>query len=211
MAARHGSALSMAWTRDSTQLGIGCADGQVVFAHIANRSVSHQNWHCRINNRNQIIMHNILSPDFESVYDTLEFAESVIAFALDYEYLVVATTQQCYVYQVEAVSTPQMVALTPKTVIYAILQTPSFFVLVSNVSGLQVVGYDGRTLCQIESKTLSPHLLNTHNASAENDCIAVLDVLCPKRIHLYDPYTARTLSDSVEHGVGCSTAFKLGR
>jgi intraflagellar transport protein 80 len=166
-----------------------------MFAQLTNRTVSYAHWHCRLNANHQMTVHNILAPDFDSFYATLEFAKSVIAFALGFDYLVVATTKQCLVYQI--------VPLAPKSVIFAILQTPSFFVLVSSVSGLHIVGYDGRTICQIQSKTLSPHLLNAHNACAANVC-AVVDVRNPKRIHLFDPYTARALTEPIEHSSAVS-------
>jgi len=202
----------MAWTRDSTQLGIGCADGTVKFAHIANRTVSSAHWHCRLNARNQITVQNILARDFAEVYETLEFAESVIAFALAFDYLVVATTKQCFIYQIEdAISTTpsQSFALKSKSTIFEILQTPSFFVLVGDGDALHIVGYDARTICEIakvNAKTaLSPHLLNAQNTSAANDCVALISTANSKEIHFFDPYSARAMSDAIEHSTNVTS------
>ena len=195
----HGSALCMNWTQDSTHLGIGSADGVVSFGQITNRSEIYQHHYCSLNERNQIIVQNILSPDFQSVYETLEFTESVINFSINYDHLVVVTAKQCYIYYIESVTTPHIIPLKPGTVVYVILQTPSFFILVNNLSGLHVIGYEGRTICQFKSASMAPKLLNMQTICATNDSLAVVDVIDPKCVHFYDPFTSRSLSDSIQH------------
>ena len=194
-----GSALTMNWTQDSTHLGIGCANGQVIFGQITNRSKLYQNYYVTLNEKNQIIIQNILSQDFQTVYETLDFNESVINFSINYENLIVITTKQCYIYQIQSLTTPQIIPLKQGTVIYVILQTPSFFILVNNLNGINIIGYEGRSICQFKLQSLKPKLLNTHNICATNDTLAVIDVIEPKCIHLFDPFTSRSLSDSIQH------------
>ena len=49
-----GSALTMNWTQDSTHLGIGCANGQVIFGQIANKSILYQNYYVTLKEKNQM-------------------------------------------------------------------------------------------------------------------------------------------------------------
>jgi len=137
----------MEWTQDSTHLGIGYANGQVLFGQFTNKSILYQNYHVLLNEENQIILQNMLSPDFQNgVYEILEFNESVKIFSIKYDHLIVITSKQCYVYQIESITTPQIIPLKQGTVIYVILQTPSFFILVNNLNGINIVGYEGRTI-----------------------------------------------------------------
>ena len=145
----------MNWTQDSTHLGIGYANGQVIFGQITNRTILYQNYYVTLNENNQVIIQNILSSDFQTVYETLEFNESVINFSMNYNYLIVITTKQCYIYQIESVTTPQIIPLKQGTVIYVILQTPSFFILVNNLNGISIIGYEGRTICQFKLQSLT--------------------------------------------------------
>jgi len=97
------------------------------------------------------------------------------------------------------VTMPHIVPLKAGTVVFVILQTPSFFVLVNNLSGFDIVGYDGRAICQFKSPSLAPNLLNTQTICATNDSLAVVDAVSPKCVHFYDPFTSRSLSDSIRH------------
>eukprot|EP00484_Ammonia_sp_Unknown_P024564 CAMPEP_0197028854 /NCGR_PEP_ID=MMETSP1384-20130603/8445_1 /TAXON_ID=29189 /ORGANISM="Ammonia sp." /LENGTH=824 /DNA_ID=CAMNT_0042457919 /DNA_START=11 /DNA_END=2485 /DNA_ORIENTATION=+ len=196
---KHGSVLSVNWTPDSTHLSMGCANGHVLFGQITNRSILYQHYNVTLNEQNQITIQDILSADFHSVYETLEFNESVITFSIQYDYLIVITSKQCYIYQLQSVTTPQIIPLKQGTVVYVILQTPSFFILVNNLNGIHVIGYEGRSICQLKAPSLKPKLLNTHNICATNDTLAVVDVLDQKCVHFFDPFTCRTLADSVKH------------
>ena len=200
MHTNDGSALCMNWSQNSTHLGIGYADGQVVFGQITNKSIFYQNYNVTLNELNQIIVQNLALPDFQSVYETLEFNEAVINFSIRFDYLIAITTKQCYIYQTESFTTPQIIPLQQGTVTYVILQTPTFFILVNNQNGINVIGYEAKTICQFnKSKSLKPKLLNTHNLCVTNDTLAVIDVMEPKCIHLLDPLTSRSLSDSIQH------------
>eukprot|EP01083_Nonionella_stella_P059430 155478_1 len=189
-----GSALSMNWTQDSTRLAIGYANGEVIFGQVTNQSVLHGAYHVTLTELNQIILQNILSPDFEHVYETLEFNESVINFSIRYDYLIVITATQCCIYHMDSVTTPHIVSLKQGTVVYVIIQTPSFFVLVNSTDGISVIGYEGKSISQCKYK-----LLNAHNICATSDTLSVIDGNNPKCIHLIDPFTSQTLSQSIQH------------
>eukprot|EP01084_Bolivina_argentea_P287450 493246_1 len=153
----NGSSLCMNWSEDNTHLGIGCGNGEVIFGQITNRIVLYKNYNITLNEDNQIIIQNILSPDFEHVYETLEFNESVINFQLNYEYLIVITMKHCYIYQIDSITTPQIIPLKSCNVIYSILLTEAFFILVNSLNGINVIGYDGKILCQFnKSQSIQP-------------------------------------------------------
>ncbi len=184
---------TVSWAPNGTYFGVGSYNTALLCDYQRVKFVC-------LNEDNQIIIQNILSPDLEHVYETLEFNESVINFQINYEYLIVITTNHCYIYQIDSVTTPQIVPLKSCNVIHSILLTEAFFILVNSLNGINVIGYDGKTLCQFnKSQSIQPKLLNTHNICATIDTLAIIDVIDNKCIQIFDPYTATSLADSITH------------
>lgn len=107
----------MAWSADGTQLAGGCANGQVMFAHIVERSVHFQNFTASVSERKLVTVRNILDETIEH----LELPERVIQISIRYNHLVVTTPSQCYIYNSNNWNTPAIFDLKDGSVILLIL------------------------------------------------------------------------------------------
>lgn len=107
----------MAFSNDGTQIAGACANGQVLFAHILDRSVTYGNYVATVTERKTITVLDISNDAVES----LELAERVIQMALKYSNLVATTPSQCYIYSNTNWNTPNVFDLKDGYVILLML------------------------------------------------------------------------------------------
>ncbi|CAB0003037.1 unnamed protein product [Nesidiocoris tenuis] len=164
-----GSLYSIAWSADGTQLAAGCANRQVLLAHVIGRRVEWGALDAKTTRRKTVVISNAVQSDS----DILEFPERVIHLALAYKHLVVVTTTQCYVHNVNIVNTPVIIDLREGSVSMVLL-AEKHMVLVER-SSLAVYSYDGRLISSPKWPSLNPSSLNPSQISLGPDCIAARD------------------------------------
>lgn len=130
--------------------------------------------------------------------EELEFGHRVIEMSMGFEYLIVATSKQCYIYPVTNFSTPHIFDLSGGTV-SLILQASKCFLLVDKIRGLQIYSYEGRQisapkLVGIASNALNPQFLKAGNISLCNETLALIDRVAGNQIHLIDVASGKALA-----------------
>lgn len=102
-----------------------------------------------------------------------------------YDYLIVATSKQCYVYSMHNMSTPHIFDI--KGTVSLILQSSKYckvfhfhfifryFLLVDSGKGIGVFSYEGRLICSPKVSGLRPEFLRHGNISLSSDTLAIID------------------------------------
>jgi intraflagellar transport protein 80 len=129
-----GAVLDIAWTTDGTQFAGACGNGSVIFAQVVGRHFEWKNCEVTLLEPRKIRVNDVLN----EAQEDLEFArDRVVEVGLGFDYLIVTTTSQCYVYGLQNLNTP---------IIFDIKAPPHFvhlckrhFLTLDQVSGLQVI------------------------------------------------------------------------
>lgn len=103
------------------------------------------------------------------ITETLQFPDSVSNFYLNFNFLIVATTSKIYIYKYGIWTTPSIVDI--KEPPRVISQSQTMFALISP-SGVQIIGYDGRTISRITDTRVKWELLS-HDSVAVSPSIFV--------------------------------------
>ena len=119
-----GSIASIGWTSDCTQLAGAGANGAVVFGQVLERKVEWQNIEALLKETHKVLVHDILS----DMTEELDFRDRVIGMAVGFGYLVVTTSMQCCIYQLQNLNTPHIFDLKVWIVV-VLLGVPSQTVL----------------------------------------------------------------------------------
>lgn len=187
-----GSIFSIDWCNDGTQLACGGGNGSVVFASLVDRSFSWQNTDVTLDERNTIIVHDILNETKEE----LDFRDRVTDMSLAYGALVVTTNTQCFVYQQSNWNTPHVEDLKePPTLI---VQCAYHFALV-DAHGIQLISYEGRILSVIKFQGLRSEFLNHQTLSICRDAVSLVDPAAPKQIRVFDVFTGKPIGNPIMH------------
>ena len=202
-----GSILSLDWTGDGTHLAGAGANGAVVFGQVIDRTLEWKNYEIRLDQGNHIHILDVLTLDTSTSSgsssltsgpqptEELEFGHRVIEMSMGFDFLIVATTKQCYIYHISNFSTPHIFDLSGGTV-SLILQSSKYFLLVDKIRGLQVYSYEGRQIStpKLPGGVLNPAFLKKGNISMSNDIIAVIDRVDSTQIHLIDLISGKALA-----------------
>nr|XP_002194885.4 intraflagellar transport protein 80 homolog isoform X2 [Taeniopygia guttata] len=184
-----GSIFAISWSIDGTQLAGACTNGQVIFAHVVEQHWEWQNFLITLIKRRTMKVHNVIN---EAV-DLLEFRDRVIKASLNFGYLVVATSLQCYVFSTKNWNTPLIFDLKEGTV-SLILQAERHFLLVDG-GGLYLYSYEGRLISSPKYPGMRTDILNALTVSLSNDTLAVRDKADEKVIYIFEALSGKPLGD----------------
>lgn len=116
----------------------------------------------------------------------------MVEVGIGFDMLIVATTQQCYVYNVQNLNTP---------IIFDIKAPPHFlhlcrkhFLTLDLVTGIQVITYEGRVAANLRFQGLRPEYLSRDMLSLAPDMACVVDTVDKKVVHIMDPLSGRLFS-----------------
>lgn len=194
---KAGSIMALDWTADGTHVAGAGASGAVVFGQIVDRHLEWKNYEIRLNENNQIVVRDVINEN--SPGEELEFGSRVIEMSVGYNQLIVATTKTCYVYTLNNLATPHVFDV--KGTVTLILQSPSFFALVSTIKGIQVYSYEGRIISNPRVAGIAPQLLQKGNISLSDDALAVISRTDPQKIHILDIQSGKTMCDPIKHNM----------
>jgi len=189
-----GSVFRIAWTADSTQLAAAGGTGAVVFAQLVDRKLSYGKFEFSLREANQISVHNVTEDSTEE----LGHPDKVIKMSVGYNHLVVATTTQCVVYNIDSFSTPHQFDL--KDTVNLILQAEKIFAIIDSF-GIQLYNYEGRAMSTVKTPQLRTASLNVQSLTMSNDTFAIKDAGEPRTIKLFDcsnGKASRTITHEME-------------
>ncbi|NWV07561.1 IFT80 protein, partial [Ptilonorhynchus violaceus] len=184
-----GSIFTIAWSMDGTQLAGACGNGHVIFAHVVEQHWEWKNFEITLIKRRTMKVHNVNN----DAVDLLEFRDRVIKASLNYGYLVVSTSLQCYVFSTKNWNTPLIFDLKEGTV-SLILQAERHFLLVDG-GGLYLYSYEGRLISSPKYPGMRTDILNAQTVSLSNDTLAVKDKADEKVIYIFEALSGKPLGD----------------
>lgn len=118
--------------------------------------------------------------------------DRVVEMGIGFDMLLVATTQQCYIYSLQNLNTP---------IIFDIKAPPHFlhlcrkhFLTLDLVSGVQVISYEGRVAANLRFQGLRPEYLSKDMISLAPDMACIVDTVDKKVVHIIDPLSGRVFS-----------------
>ena len=135
-----GSLFKLSWSGDGTTVAGAGGNGTVVFGSIIDRAVTWKNIEVRLDENNKLIVTDFETDGFQEI----DFKERLIDMTLGYNYLIVVTSNQCYIYNVDNLNTPYKFDIKEK--VKMILMCPQYFALVNDNTGLNIYKFDGKQL-----------------------------------------------------------------
>mmetsp|Transcript_35722 Transcript_35722/g.63833 ORF Transcript_35722/g.63833 Transcript_35722/m.63833 type:complete len:770 (-) Transcript_35722:267-2576(-) len=192
--ASTGSILSIAWTSDCTQLACGGGNGSVCFAQLVDRRTEFSNLIILLNEANKIQVHNVVTDNIEE----LEHRDKIIKMSVGFGYLVVATSTQCCIYDIQNFASPTMFDV--KDAVNLICQTDKIFLMMDHMSGVQLFQYDGRPVATLKLSGIRTEFLNYQSVSLSPDTVVIKDTFDPKSIKVFEAMTGKLATDiSIQH------------
>lgn len=194
---RHssGSAYGLAWTDDSLQLALGCANGDVLFGHVVGQRVEWADYEVVLETADTIQVRNVSSGSAETLAD---FRDHVSKISMAYKHLVVITSTQALVYSTTNWHTPVIVDLKDGLVAF-VLQTPNHFALVDKTHGIQVYSYEGRLINAPKVANSNPERFTAASVALSDDTLVVIDQKDPKRVHIVDVSSGQPIGKPMVH------------
>ncbi|XP_033637607.1 intraflagellar transport protein 80 homolog [Asterias rubens] len=180
-----GSLFSIAWSGDGTQVAGACGNGHVIFAQVIERRLEWKNFEVVVVSKKTIHVRNVTNDAKEK----LEFRDRIIKTSVGFDYVVVATSSQCYVYSTKNWNTPMIFDLKEGTVTL-IIQAEKHFAIVDS-AGIHLYTYEGRLLSSPKFAGMHSDTLSAQSLCVSNDTVAVRDKTDEKLVHLFDAATSR--------------------
>ena len=133
------------------------------------------------------------------VSDELDFRDRVVNMSLGYNFLVVTTTVQCYIYNVMNWDAP--ITFDIKETVTLIVQGSKYFCLVDLSNGLMIYNYTGALMSSPKYSGLRVEFLNKRYITLSADVISILDTSNPKIIRSFDITSGKPAVVNIEHGL----------
>ncbi|KAJ9470386.1 Intraflagellar transport protein 172-like protein [Diplonema papillatum] len=195
-----GSIFKIAWSSDSTQLAGAGGTGAVCLAQLVDRKLSYHRFEATLREENRIRVFDVTNP--ESAQE-LEQRDKVIKMSIGYNFLVVATTTQCIIYDLDNLGSSHQFDV--KATVNLILQAEKLFAIVDSINGIQMHSYEGRSVCVLKIPHLSLNTINNFCLSLSNDTFAMRDSGNTKSVKFFDTTNGRQRTDlRVEHNMEIS-------
>lgn len=193
-ATNTGSILHVAWTADCTQLACAGGNGSVCFAQLVDRRTEFQHLIILLNEANKVQVHNVVTDNIEE----LEHRDKIIKMSVGFGFLILATSTQCCIYDIQNFAAPTMFDV--KDAVNLICQTDKLFLLMDHISGVQLFQYDGRPVATLKLSGIRTEFLNYQSVSLSPDMVVIKDTFDPKAVKVFEAMTGRIVSDiSIQH------------
>jgi intraflagellar transport protein 80 len=107
--------------------------------------------------------------------ENLDFRDRVIKISIGYNYLIVTTSLQCYIYNEKNWNTPVIIDLSNNGRVTCIQQSSDSFVLTDTFVGIQIFSYDGKLISQPKYAGMRGEFMTQQTVSLSNDVLAIRD------------------------------------
>ncbi|KAJ3371974.1 Intraflagellar transport protein 80 [Kappamyces sp. JEL0680] len=201
---KSGSLFDIAWTPDGTQVACAGGSGAVIFGNLLNRygagaNRSRYEWkqyQVTVLDDHKVEVYNVMQGSTEA----LDFRDRVIKVCIGFNYLVITTSTQCYIYNEKNWNTPVIIDLSNVGRVTCIQQCAEYFALADTVLGIQVYSYDGKLISQPKYPGMRGEFVTPQSISLSGDVLAVKDKNDEKSVYLFDVKSGRLLGDGpVKH------------
>ena len=141
--------------------------------------------------------------------EDLEFSrDRVVEMGVGFDYLIVSTTTQCFIYNLQNLNTP---------IIYDIRAPPHFiqicrrhFLTLDQISGICVISFEGKVLCTPKFQGLRADYLTRDTVALSPDSLVVVDSVDGKNVHVIDASSGRNIG-KLHHGAAEVTCLSLNQ
>ena len=188
-----GSTFKLIWSGDGTTVAGAGGNGSVVFCNIIDRTVSWKNIGVKLDKINKLIFTDFQTDGFVEI----DFNERLIDMTLGYDYLIIVTNNQCYIYNADNLNAPYKFDIKDK--VKMILMCPKYFALLDDMNRLNIYTYDGKQIQSPQITRVRFSLLSKKMICISNDIIAILLPNNPKIIKLYDIQSGKPLNVEINH------------
>lgn len=186
-----GSISSIGWTSDCTQLAGAGSNGSIVFGQVLERKVEWQNIEAVLKETHKVLVHDILT----DLTEELDFRDRVIGMAVGFGYLVVTTSLQCCIYQLQNLNTPHIFDI--KDTVNYIQLGDKYFLMVDNV-GVTIYSYEGRVISAPKLVGMRTEVFNSQTLSLSPDCLVMIDHSDAKLVRVFETTTGKEIG-KVQH------------
>lgn len=187
-----GSLLSIAWTLDGTQLAAAGGSGAIVFAQVVGKRYEWKNTEATLLTPRKLRVEDVLNETLED----LEFPrDRVVEVGLGYDWLVVMTVSQCYVYSLQNLNTPHIFDIRAPP--HFIHMSKRYFMTLDPVAGIQVISYEGRIVSSPKFQGLRPEYLTREMVALSPDTVVIVDSVDAKNVFTIDVNSGKILSKLV--------------
>lgn len=190
-----GSILNIAWTPDGTQFAGAGGNGSVVFAQVVDRKLEWKNTEVTLIGPRKLRVQDAAQ---ETLQDLELSKDRVVEMGLGFEHLIVSTTFQCSIYSLANLNTPIIIDIrAPPHFIHLCLKN---FLTLDQISGLQIISFDGRTVSAPRFQGMRPEYLTRDMVALSPDTVVIVDTVDSKHVHIMDTAAGRPLG-KVAHNV----------
>ncbi|KAL7072197.1 hypothetical protein ACQ4LE_008505 [Meloidogyne hapla] len=186
-----GSISCLSWSPDCLQLIGGCASGQLLHAHIIEKRLIWEQLEAIQINRRTI---NIRDLSSEVVRERLETKDRIIRMEIGFNYLIVATNKQLYIFNSKNWNTPIVNDLREGSGLVSLIRLCEKCFLLVDSTSVQILNYEGKTLSNIKISSFGEPF-NEQTAAIANDLVVLRDKTQHSLIHLFDPQNGRVAGD----------------
>ncbi|KAL3116568.1 hypothetical protein niasHT_001052 [Heterodera trifolii] len=181
------------WSADGVQLIGGCANGQILHAHVVERRIVWEQLEA-VQARQKVI--NIRDLSSEVARERVETRDRVVRFELGFNYLVVATIKQCYIFSAKNWNAPTMVDLKEDSGPVSLIRLCEKCFLLVESFAVQVFNFEGRILSTIQiPPSAAGEPFTEQTVAIANDLVVLRDQSQHSLVHLFDPQNGRTAGD----------------
>lgn len=198
---QSGSLLSLSWTADGTQFAGAGGNGSVIFAQLVDRRFEWKNIEAILIEPRKLRVQDAANESLED----LEFSrDRVVEIGLGFDYLIVSTTTQCFVYSLQNLNTP---------IIFEIKAPPHFihlcrrhFLTMDQISGIQIISFEGRVICSPKFQGLRTEYLTRDHVAVSADTVVVVDSVDAKVVQIIDASTGKGMG-KLSHSTEVTSVF----
>jgi intraflagellar transport protein 80 len=190
-----GSLLSLSWSHDGTVVCGAGGNGSVTFGYIADRQMQWANVEAVLDQDNRIC---VIDP-MHGINEELEFTNRVVNMSMSFGYIVVCTTNQCYVYNIIQQNWASPFVFDVKDCIMMIVQGHKYFAMIDASLNFNVYSYDGKLVSSPKFQGLRVEFLNKRHISISSDVLAVIDPINSKIVRVFDVMSGKPATQIIEH------------
>lgn len=187
----EGSALSIQWLPDGTQMVIGCGTGCVCTAQIVDRKIAWDSYSATLTDSKKLLLQNVA----KDTTNELEQRDKVIKMSMGYGYVVVCTSTTCSCYNLQRIQTPVQFDL--RDAVIAIQLSCKQFLLADCHQGVQVYSYEGRqiSVCRMQV-SLRPEMMAEDLLAISPDTAAVRNPVNPRNLLFFDSNSGKPIEEA---------------
>lgn len=119
--------------------------------------------------------------------------------SMQFGYMVVCTTAQTYIYNVNSQNWTSPCIFDIKDSIYTIVQGIKFFALIDASQNFNIYNYDGKLMSSPKYQGLRIEFLNKRHISLSSDVLALIDPMSPKVVRIFDIMSGKMAAENIEH------------